>query len=203
MGTSILLKFPSLKEGNGQRDPDFPEIPPGLSYPDHYELSMDLPHVGCLKMRPIQEGDAPMLEELFKTLTPHSVYLRFFTFLRQLPPAMLARFTQIDYQHEIALVALLQQDGGEKMVGEVRVVETSKAGNAEFSVLVSDPWQGKGIGACLLQQCLAIAYQRGYQHIYGIVLAENKHMLALGRKLGFIIKHIPGSTEYELSKVMV
>ena len=186
-----------------RRAVQLPSIPAGCAYPDHYELTVDLPDAGRIKLRPIREADAPGLEAFFKSLTSHSVYLRFFSFLRQLPPAMLARFTQIDYDQEIALVALAETDGEERIIGDARVVNTSEAGQAEFSVIVSDPLQGKGIGACLLQHCLAIAHQRGYQRIYGIVLAENRQMLALGRKLGFSIKHIPGSTEYELSKAMV
>jgi acetyltransferase len=180
-----------------------PTVPSGHFYPDQYTLRIDLPEVGPIKVRPIQRDDAPMLEEMFRSLTPRSVYLRFFSFLRQLPPGMLERFTCIDYRNEVALIALRKEKGEEKMVGDARVVETSEPGNAEFSVMVSDPLQGKGIGACLLKNCLAIAGERGFRRIYGIVLPENKQMLALGRKLGFEIKHMPGSIEYELSKDMV
>ena len=177
-----------------------PSVPSGLLYADHYEFFVKLPEVGRLKIRPIQESDAPLLEALFDTLTPHSVYLRFFTYFRQLPPAMLERFTRIDYSREIALVAISREAGEERMVGDARVVETNLPGTAEFSVLVADALQGKGIGACLLQNCLSIAQKRGYERIYGIVLAENRQMLALGRRLGFSIRHISGSREYELSK---
>lgn len=179
---------------------DLPEIPEGRSYPDNYEMTVELSEVGQLRIRPIREYDAPALDELFKTLTPHSVYLRFFSFLRQLPPEMLARFTRIDYSREIALVALTLEDGKDKIVGDARVVATDNEGSAEFSVMVSQPLQGKGIGASLLANCLAIANQKGYRRIYGLVLAENRQMLALGRKLGFSIKHLAGSTEYELSR---
>lgn len=188
---------------SGLHDSDLPEMPRGHSYPDRYTLNIELPEVGRIKVRPIREDDAAMLEELFRSLTPHSVYLRFFSFLRQLPARMLDRFTRIDYRNQIALVALLKAHGTEKMVGDARVVETGEQGNAEFSVMVSDTLQGKGIGACLLKNCLAIAGNRGYRRIYGIVLPENKQMLALGRKLGFTIRRIPGSTEYELSKDMI
>jgi acetyltransferase len=179
---------------------DLPKIPEGCSYPDSYDLTVELAEVGRLCIRPIREYDAPGLDELFKTLTPHSVYLRFFTFLRQLPPDMLARFTRIDYSREIALVALSTEDGKDKIIGDARVVATDNEGSAEFSVMVSQSLQGKGIGACLLANCLAIANQKGYRRIYGLVLAENRQMLALGRKLGFTIKHLPGGTEYELSR---
>jgi acetyltransferase len=66
--------------------------------------------------------------------------------------------------------------------------------------MVSDPWQGKGVGALLLRHCLAIAERRGFENIFGIVKVENRNMLALGRKLGFTVEHMHGSTEYKLSK---
>ncbi len=194
------LKVTAEEETGVYQELELPSMPPGFVYPDHFEWFVELPDVGRLKVRPIREQDAALLEDLFKTLTPHSVYLRFFSFFRRLPPGMLERFTRIDYRHEIALVGLLKEYGEEKMVADARVVETANAGTAEFSVMVSDHLQGKGIGACLLQNCLEIARKRGYQRIYGIVLPENKQMLALGRKLGFTIRHITGSREYELSR---
>jgi len=202
MKHDMSAKIRALKNGGARRDPDLPEMPKGHFYPDHYTLGVDLSEVGHIKVRPVREDDAPLLEELFCSLTPHSVYLRFFSFLRQLPPRMLERFSRIDYRKEVALIALRKENGQEKMVGDARVVETSEPGMAEFSVMVTDPLQGKGIGACLLTHCLAIARHKGYRRIYGIVLPENKQMLALGRKLGFEIKRIPGSSEYELSKDM-
>jgi len=200
MTTEISVQTPTNDNTPDATPDDLPDIPEGCSYPDCYDLKVELAEVGRLHIRPIRPYDAPGLEELFKSLTPHSVYLRFFSFLRQLPPDLLARFTQIDYSREIALVALIQDGGQEKMAGDARVVATDDTGGAEFSVMVREPLHGKGIGACLLANCLAIAHQRGYRRIYGLVLAENRQMLALGRKLGFTIKHLPGSTEYELSR---
>jgi acetyltransferase len=69
---------------------------------------------------------------------------------------------------------------------------------AEFSIVVRDAWQGKGIGAALLKHCLTIAYARGVEEIWGTVLAENIQMLALGRKFGFRLKRESGLGEYEL-----
>ena len=71
--------------------------------------------------------------------------------------------------------------------------------DAEFAVLVGDPWHGKGIGAHLLATCLDIARERRFGTIWGCVLAENKGMLALGRKLGFTIKRADQSGEFELT----
>jgi acetyltransferase len=85
------------------------------------------------------------------------------------------------------------------MLGVARVILGRTLREAEFSVIVSDPWQGKGIGAALLQGCLGIARERGIQKVIGTVLSENTQMLALGRKLGFKMKREPGISDYELS----
>ena len=168
-------------------------------YPDQYEEHTTTNTEGDIFIRPIRPEDAPLLVELFESLSPRSVYLRFFTPLKRLPHSMLARFTQIDYDRHIALVALTESETNEKLLGVARVIIGRNLREAEFSVVVSDPWQGKGIGAALLQRCLFIAKERGIQRIMGTVLAENTQMLALGRKLGFNIKKEQDVPEYELS----
>lgn len=172
------------------------------SYPERYEITVNLAEVGLIKIRPICREDVHKFEAFFKELTPRSIYLRFFSFLKQLSPQMLERLTQVDYAEEIALVALTQDDVQEKIVGDARVIHTPPGNSAEFSILVSDTLQGKGIGACLLDHCFFIAQQRGFKHIYGVVLAENSQMLALGRKLKFTSRLVVGSNEYELSKTL-
>jgi acetyltransferase len=112
---------------------------------------------------------------------------------------MLARFTQVDYDREIALVAILEKGGEEKMMGVSRIIQEYGGTAAEFAVLVADEWHGKGIGATLLKQCLLIAKKRNLPKVWGIVLAENRQMLALGRKLGFKIERKDSGGEFHLS----
>jgi acetyltransferase len=68
----------------------------------------------------------------------------------------------------------------------------------EIAVAVGDPWQGKGVGATLMQQIITIARERGFETLSGIVLAENTHMLALAKRMGFQLSLIPGTDQYEL-----
>lgn len=167
-------------------------------YPNQYESHVVGKGFGEIFIRPIRPEDAPLLTELFKSLSSRSVYLRFLSILKQLPHDMLVKFTQIDYDRQIALVALSGKETYEKMLGVARVFIEQNKKHGEFSVITGDPWQGKGIGAELLKRCLAIAKERNIETVWGIVLAENTQMLKLGRKLGFKIKGIPGSNEYEL-----
>jgi acetyltransferase len=168
-------------------------------YPDQYETHTTTKTGVKIFIRPIRPEDAPLLVELFESLSPRSIYLRFFYPMKRLPYSMLARLTQIDYDRHLALVALAESEANEKMLGVARVITGRNPRQAEFSVAVSDPWHGKGIGVALLQRCIFIAKERGIQRITGTILADNTQMLALGRKLGFSIKKEKGIPEYELS----
>jgi len=168
-------------------------------YPDQYEEFTQTSTGIDIFVRPIRPEDAPLLVELFESLSPQSVYRRFFTPMKRLPHSMLARFTQIDYDRHIALVAFSVSKSEESMLGVARVILERNQKEAEFSIVVGDPWQGKGIGAALLQRCISIAKERGIEKVMGTVLAENTQMLALGKKFGFKIKKVLGAGEYELS----
>lgn len=202
METTYLLEPAWGVTDREKRWNKFFDVPEECSYPDCYEFIANLPDVGPIKVRPIRPEDLYLFQAFFDELTPRSIYMRFFTYLKQLPPKMLKQFIQVDYEREIALVALQTKGGLEKIVGDARVIQSHPNGGAEFSILVSDAWQGKGIGACLLRHCFAIARKRNYKRIHGFVLAENRQMLALGRKLNFTIRYVAGTTEYELSKAL-
>ncbi len=167
-------------------------------YPAQYESHIHIDGVGELLVRPVRPEDADLLVDLFNSLSPRSIYYRFFSPMKQLSPEMLARFTQIDYDREIALVAIRETGSEEKMFGAARVILQPNLKDAEFAVLIGDPWQGRGIGAHLLSRCIDIARERKLGTIWGTVLAENKGMLALGRKLGFAITRSAQSGEFEL-----
>ena len=168
-------------------------------YPDQYETHAFTKGLNKIFIRPIRPEDAQMMVELFNSLTSRSIYMRFFSMMKHLPHSMLARFTQIDYDREIALVALPEDGLKEQLLGVARVILDRGFKNAEFSVLVGDSWQGKGIGAELLKNCLRIAKQRGIKAIWGQVLAENTQMLALGKKFGFSMKRGPETNTFELT----
>jgi acetyltransferase len=124
--------------------------------------------------------------------------MRFFSPLKELSKDMLIKLTQIDYDREIALVALMGKNDSPIMVGVCRIIVFTDKTQAEFALAISDNWQGKGIGSSLLTQCLKAARQMGIRRVMGVVLSENTQMLKLGRKLGFTINRVPGGGEYEL-----
>jgi acetyltransferase len=168
-------------------------------YPEEYEFRETTASGFEILIRPVQPEDAPLFKEMFQTLSSTSIYYRFFRYIKELTPDMLARFTQVDYDREIALVAIDESEGRDRMLGADRVISDPDGKNAEFAILVGDPWQGMGIGATLLSKSLRVAKDRGMEKIWGTVLPGNRQMLALGRKLGFDTKRYPDSNEFELS----
>jgi acetyltransferase len=149
-------------------------------------------------IRPVKPEDAPLFTALFKVLSPTTIYYRFFGMLKELRPEMLARFTQIDYDREVALVAIDEDSQTDSMLGVARIIGDPDVKTGGFAILMGDACQGKGIGSNLLEKCLSIAEKQGFKSVHGIVLHENRNMLELGKKLGFDIKKEPDSGNYEL-----
>jgi acetyltransferase len=168
------------------------------AYPEEDETHLTTEEGHRLFIRPVRPEDGPLFQGFFKMLSPKTIYNRFFSPLKALSPEMLVRFTQIDYDREIALVALSDDPETEQMLGVARIVGDPDGKKGEFAVVVGDPWHGKGIGSSLLQYCLSIAERRGFQTIQGVVLRENQSMLALGKKCGFEMKRLPDGGEFEL-----
>ncbi|SDU06055.1 bifunctional acetate--CoA ligase family protein/GNAT family N-acetyltransferase [Desulfobacula phenolica] len=167
-------------------------------YPEEDESHMRSSDGRRIFIRPVKPEDAPIFTELFKKLTPTTIYFRFFGRLKELKPKLLARFTQIDYDREIALVALDEDAQTDILLGVARIINEPDGETGEFAILVGDTWQGKGIGSNLLKKCLSIAQKHGLKKVHGIVLAQNRNMLALGKKLGFDISREPGSSDNQL-----
>jgi len=167
-------------------------------YPREYEVH-DVSTDGLsLCIRPIQPEDAPLMRGLLEQSSEKSIYQRFFSHMQKLPRPMLIRFTQIDYDREMALVALEESAEEEQMLGIARVIGTPGGKSGEFAVLVGDPWQGKGIGAELLTRVLRIVQERGMETVWGTALAQNTQMANLAKELGFEIKRDSGG-DYEMT----
>ncbi len=152
-------------------------------YPAELEEEVTLRDATRVKMRPIRPEDAALELAFFRALSERSRYHRFMQHLPDLPPKMLARFTQLDYDRELALVALHPDRSEFIAVG--RYAPNADGRTAEFALTVADDWQGKGLGSALLERLCRAAREAGYQALYGYVLADNADMLQLAERLGF------------------
>ena len=158
-------------------------------YPVELEGEIRLRDGRTLRVRPIRPEDAEREKRFFERLSQHSRYQRFMNYLKELPPQMLARFTQLDYDRELALVALSQDE----IVAVGRYAPNPDGRSAEFALAVGDDWQGKGIGQALLERLVAAARAAGYQALVGNILEANRGMLELAAHLGFAERSRDGS----------
>ena len=151
----------------------------------------------ALTIRPIRPEDAAAHAAFFGRLPPEDVRLRFFSSLRELGAEQIARLTQVDYEREMALIAVREADGA--TVGVARMVrEASDAGTgheAEFAVMVQPDAKRQGVASALTQRLLDWARGRGVAEVVGQVLAENAPMLAFVRRLGFTVRHLAHEAE--------
>ena len=111
------------------------------------------------------------------------------------PSPIPARFTQVDYDRELALVALDGKPRTEKIVAVARYVANPDGGSAEFAVVVADVWQGRGLGHALMRMLVGCARRRGFRRLVGNVLSANAPMLALVARLGFESRPDPDDRE--------
>jgi acetyltransferase len=157
------------------------------AYPDEYETQTVIKSGLQISIRPIKPEDAPLLRQLWSSLSPRTLYYRFSNPVKRLTPELLVWFTQIDYDREIVLIALDSSGSGDRMLGAARLNGHPGDDKAEFAIVIGDPWQGLGVGAKLLSCLAAIALRRKINRLWGLVLKENRAMLELGRKLGWTI----------------
>ncbi|MBN7795235.1 bifunctional acetyl coenzyme A synthetase (ADP forming), alpha domain/GNAT family N-acetyltransferase [Parahaliea mediterranea] len=157
-------------------------------YPPGLEYSLNTRDGRPLSVRPIRPEDAAIEQRFVDGLSPQSKYFRFMYGMGHITPAMLARFTQIDYDREMALVAVDGDGTAEASLKAVaRYVANPGGDSCEFALAVADEMQRQGIGSQLMQRLMALAREHGFREIEGEVLAENAKMLQLCRRLGFSI----------------
>lgn len=154
------------------------------------ELEQQVDWAGrMLLIRPIRPEDETILGELLNSLSPDDSRMRFFDSARSQPRARLARFSQIDYDREIALVAIERSDNGvERALGEVRAVANPGSSSADFAIVVASGIKGGGLGRLLLQSLLSYCCSHGITELCGETLESNLRMQRLARSLGFSVK---------------
>jgi acetyltransferase len=172
-------------------------------YPASLIERVQLPDGRELIIRPIRPEDAHLTQEFVRGLSEQTKYFRFMQAVKELTPEMLVRFTQIDYDRELALIGVIEHEGIETQVGVSRYISRPGGEVCEFAIVVSDTHRNLGIGARLMRSLMANARLRGFRIMDGEVLAANSRMLALMKSLGFRIENDPQDMAIKLvSKVL-
>jgi len=169
-----------------------PEPPPQTTDLSRDKLLADLREVvefqgRMIELRPIRASDEPAHEDFFNSLDRQDVRFRFFGLVQHPQHDQLIRFTQIDYDEEMAFVAA-EIDPPRRTLGVARaVLDTSKT-TAEFAVVVRSSLKGNGLGRLLLVKLIDYFRAIGTRELVGQVMEDNVRMLALARSLGFGIR---------------
>jgi acetyltransferase len=160
-------------------------------YPAKFVRIWELPDGRTVTLRPIRPEDAEIEQEFVKGLSAESRYFRFMDTLRELTPRMLVRFTQIDYEREMAFIATIAEGAREVEIGVVRYVTNPDGETCEFALVVADAWHRRGLGRRLMELLIEVARARSLKAMVGHILANNQGMLNLCAELGFMIGESP------------
>ena len=150
--------------------------------PSWSETLADGSHV---TIRPIRKQDREAERSFIKHLSPQTQRMRFLAVVAEPSERMLEQFTNIDYVHQMAFVAVVTRDGQEMIVGVSRYSTDRDETQCECAVTVTDEWQNKGLGTLLMKHLIEVARSRGIRRMVSVDLAENVQMNDLASHLGF------------------
>jgi acetyltransferase len=181
----IVLHDPTMR----REDRPKPAIQP---YPEKYITPWALPDGTEVRIRPIRPEDEPLMVAFNKTLSPESIYLRYFhpvAASQLITHEQLARMCFIDYDREMTLVAERDDAQGKAILALGQITKLHGSNDAEFAVLVGDQYQRIGLGTELLSRLLDFARDEGLDRVVAEILPENEGMKRICTRLGFTMKH--------------
>lgn len=154
-------------------------------YPQRLEEQVELKDGQICLFRPILPEDEPLLRAFIARVTKEDLYYRYFSEINEFTHEDLANMTQIDYDREMAIVAVRKLAGEPEIIGVTRAISDADNVDAEFSVLVRSDLKGLGLGRRLLEKMIRYTRDHGLQQLNGITMPNNRGMITLARKLNF------------------
>ncbi len=155
-------------------------------YPRELEEQITLRNGETVMIRPIKPEDEPSHQEFLEKTTPEDKYFRFFRSVDDISHTQMARFTQIDYDREMAFVVRAKiSDGSEETIGVVRIVCDADSIEGEFSIIIRSDKQQLGLGTVLMDKIIRYSKDKGVKRLVGQILLENEAMINLARKFHF------------------
>ena len=142
-------------------------------------------------VRALRKEDAALERDFIRNLSPESRWMRFLGQIGDPSDSLIRKLTELDYQHDMAFIALSRESGIVREVGVSRYSLAPDGQSCECAVTVADTWQGKGLGTVLMRDLFDIARRRGIHSMFSIDANENERMQELARDLGFKRKRDP------------
>ena len=164
-------------------------------YPKHLVTQWDLRDGITVNVRPIRPTDAELEQQFVRGLSDESRYMRFWSYMSELNRKMLAEFTKVDFNRQMALIVTVDEEvNGVQKETEIAVASYALCQDrvsCEFAVVVADDWQGYGIGSRLMNYLINEARRWGLEKMDGEVMGHNDGMMAMMKKLGFKARFDP------------
>ncbi len=158
----------------------------GAEYPRWDEVLRDGRHV---LIRPVRKEDAAAERAFIEALSPEARRYRFLGQVSHPSDELIERFTDIDYEHEVAFAAVFRDGEREQFVGLCRYSTNAEETDCECAVTVLDAWQNKGLGALLLTRLIEVARSRDIKYMWSMDSIDNLAMAELAQYMGF--RHKP------------
>ncbi|HDL7801175.1 TPA: bifunctional acetate--CoA ligase family protein/GNAT family N-acetyltransferase [Yersinia enterocolitica] len=156
-------------------------------YPHELEQTVVLKDGSDCLFRPILPEDEPLLKLFIDQVTKEDLYYRYFSEINEFSHDDLANMTQIDYDREMAFVAVRQTEAGPEIIGVTRALSDPDNIDAEFAVLVRSDLKGLGLGRELLEKMIQYTRSHGLTRLTAVTMPNNRGMIGLAKKLGFSI----------------
>lgn len=160
-------------------------------YPEKYKSLWKLRNGRTVILRPIKPEDEPLWLEMFHNFSQESLHFRLFqTIIEPVAHEFSARYCNIDYDRELAIVAEMEDNGKRKMLGVVRLNIDPSENSGEISFIVADPWQGQGLGSKMVDYVIEICKDKKLEKIDAVMLPDNFRAIKLFREMGFSIESL-------------
>ena len=166
-------------------------------YPSDWRRCVTIKHNKSVELRPIRGEDAQAEIELVNSMSRESKYSRFMHAVNDISPEMLARFTKLDYDREMAFGAFLEKNNKEILIGVSRYSINPDKQSCEFAIAIADEYHGLGLAKQLMLVLIEHVKDRDLKIIEGTVLKNNTSMDKLMASLGF--KKFSAPDDYEIN----
>ncbi len=164
-------------------------------YPVEFEQTLALSDASNLFLRPLRPEDEPRWRTLLGRCSRETLWSRFLSSFSEVSHEMATRFCFLDYDREMAIVALHQDSPEANFLGVGRIVSGADHDTAELAVLVEDAWQGRGIGTALVNRCLDVARAWNVRRVIATTHPANQSMLSILKKAGFRSSESPAAEQ--------
>lgn len=154
------------------------------NYPAQYEEWLTVGQERVF-LRPVKPTDGPLILDIFRKLSPQSIFYRFLTHMEKLRPEQVYHLVHIDYVTEFALAAVIEEGGEERIVGVCRAIASSDQSRAELTIVLRDDWQGRGIGKIMVKKVVMVMHRHGVSRIEILLDSRNDKMKKLFMSLGY------------------